>query len=174
MERPPEYMDALFKMYPGKWCWSFPSGVIEYENMVWHDEEIPKPDEESVAKVYEELLREHPWKNLRQERNKRLAEVDWVFSEDYSIDDDSYQQWLTYRKALRDLPSLTEDPENPVWPEQPAMPSGTTENKDLTRELRIENNRLKNKVTILENRQTHFNTLLVNLIGRIETLERPT
>ena len=174
MERPPEYMDALFKMYPGKWCWSFPSGVIEYENMVWHDEEIPKPDEESVAKVYEELLREHPWKNLRQERNKRLAEVDWVFSEDYSIDDDSYQQWLTYRKALRDLPSLTEDPENPVWPEQPAIPSGTTENKDLTRELRIENNRLKNKVTILENRQTHFNTLLVNLIGRIETLERPT
>lgn len=174
MERPPEYMDALFKMYPGKWCWSFPSGVIEYENMVWHDEEIPKPDEESVAKVYEELLREHPWKNIRQERNRRLAEVDWVFSEDYSIDDDSYQQWLTYRKALRDLPSLTEDPENPVWPEQPAMPSGTTENKDLTRELRIENNRLKNKVTILENRQTHFNTLLVNLIGRIETLERPT
>ena len=173
MERPPEYMDALFKMYPGKWCWSFPSGAIEYENMVWHDEEIPKPDEESVAKVYEELLREHPWKNLRQERNKRLAEVDWVFSTDYQIHDDSYQQWLTYRKALRDLPSLTEDPENPVWPEQPAMPSGTTENKDLTRELRIENNRLKSKVTILENRQTHFNTLLVNLIGRIETLERP-
>ena len=174
MERPPEYMDALFKMYPGKWCWSFPSGVIEYENMVWHDEEIPKPDEESVAKVYEELLREHPWKNLRQERNKRLAEVDWVFSEDYSIDDDSYQQWLTYRKALRDLPSLTEDPENPVWPSRPPIPTGTTENKDHTRELRIENNRLKNKVTILENRQTHFNTLLVNLIGRIETLERPT
>ena len=123
---------------------------------------------------YEQLVEEHKWKDLRQERNKRLAEVDWVFSEDYSIDDDSYQQWLTYRKALRDLPSLTEDPENPVWPEQPAMPSGTTENKDLTRELRIENNRLKSKVTILENRQTHFNTLLVNLIGRIETLERPT
>ena len=49
----------------------------------------------------------------------------------------------------------------------------TTENKDLTRELRIENNRLKSKVAILENRQTHFNTLLVNLIGRVETLERP-
>ena len=174
MDRVPDYMDALFKMYPGKWCWSFPNGTRKYENMVWHDEEVPKPDEESVAKVYEELLREHPWKNLRQERNRRLADVDWVFSEDYLIDDDSYQQWLTYRKALRDLPSLTEDPENPVWPEQPAMPSGTTENKDLTRELRIENNRLKNKVTILENRQTHFNTLLVNLIGRIETLERPT
>jgi hypothetical protein len=172
MDRPPEYMDALFKMYPGKWCWSFPNGPIEYENMVWRDEEIPKPTKQEVAKVYEELLREHPWKELRQERNRRLAEVDWIFSEDYAIDDASYQQWLTYRKALRDLPSVTEDPANPVWPEKPAMPSGTTETKDYTRELRNENTRLKNKVAILENRQTHYNTLLVNLTGRIEKLER--
>ena len=48
----------------------------------------------------------------------------------------------------------------------------TLEHKDYIRELKIENNRLKNKVAILENRQTHFNTLLVNLTGRIETLER--
>jgi len=144
-----------------------------YENI-----NLPDGYTKPAKKEYDEAFTRHLnielFKELRQERNRRLAEVDWVFSEDYSIDDDSYQQWLTYRKALRDLPSLTEDPENPVWPEQPAIPSGTTENKDLTRELRIENNRLKNKVTILENRQTHFNTLLVNLIGRIETLERPT
>jgi hypothetical protein len=133
-----------------------------------------KPPKEEFETKLQQLVEENKWKDLRQERNKRLAEVDWIFSEDYSIDDDSYQQWLTYRKALRDLPSLTEDPENPVWPSRPPIPMGTTENKDHTRELRIENNRLKNKVTILENRQTHFNTLLVNLIGRIETLERPT
>ena len=159
-------------------------GYVEGKNVPWWScgetwESIRLPDgyekppkEEFEAKL-QQLIEEYKWKDFRQERNQRLAEVDWVFSEDYSIDDDSYQQWLTYRKALRDLPSTTEDPENPVWPEQPAMPSGTTENKDLTRELRIENNRLKSKVTILENRQTHFNTLLVNLIGRVETLERP-
>ena len=143
----------------------------------WESIRLPdgyeKPPKEEFETKLQQLIEEHKWKDFRQERNKRLTEVDWVFSEDYSIDDDSYQQWLTYRKALRDLPSATEDPENPVWPEQPVMPSGTTENKDLTRELRIENNRLKSKVTILENRQTHFNTLLVNLIGRVETLERP-
>tara|TARA_Y100000817_G_scaffold151049_1_gene118125 strand:- start:358 stop:4338 length:3981 start_codon:yes stop_codon:yes gene_type:complete len=50
----------------------------------------------------------------------------------------------------------------------------TLEHKDHTQELRAENNRLKNKVVILENRQTHFNTLLVDVIGRIEKLERPT
>lgn len=143
-----------------------------YENINLPEEYI-KPTKEAYDEAFTRHLNIALFKKLRQERNRRLAEVDWIFSEDYSIDDDSYQQWLTYRKALRDLPSATEDPENPVWPEQPAMPSGTTENKDLTRELRIENNRLKSKVTILENRQTHFNTLLVNLIGRVETLERP-
>lgn len=130
--------------------------------------------EEQYNQEYSRQERIVAIEELRQERNKRLAEVDWIFSEDYAIDDASYQQWLTYRKALRDLPSTTEDPANPVWPEKPATPSGTTETKDYTRELQIENNRLKNKVTILENRQTHFNTLLVNVIGRIEKLERPT
>ena len=144
----------------------------------WESIRLPdgyeKPPKEEFETKLQQLIEEHKWKDFRQERNKRLADVDWVFSTDYQIDDTIYKEWLAYRKALRDLPSATEDPENPVWPEQPAMPSGTTENKDLTRELRIENNRLKSKVTILENRQTHFNTLLVNLIGRIETLERPT
>jgi hypothetical protein len=133
-----------------------------------------KPTKEEFEAKFQEIIREYSFKELRQERNQRLAEVDWIFSEDYAIGDESYQQWLTYRKALRDLPAVTEDPANPVWPEKPATPSGTTETKDYTRELQIENNRLKNKVVILENRQTHFNTLLVNLIGRIEKLERPT
>ena len=131
-----------------------------------------KPTKEVFEAKFQEIIREYSFKELRQERNQRLAEVDWIFSEDYAIDDASYQQWLAYRKALRDLPAVTEDPANPVWPEKPVNPSGTTETKDYTRELQIENNRLKNKVAILENRQTHFNTLLVNLTGRIETLER--
>ena len=147
----------------------------DYETLRWYeDNTIPRPTLEEITEKWNEHLTSEPWKELRQERNRRLAEVDWIFSEDYAIDDASYQQWLAYRKALRDLPAVTEDPANPVWPEKPAMPSGTTETKDYTRELQIENNRLKNKVAILENRQTHFNTLLVDVIGRIEKLERPT
>ena len=162
--------ESLIEMYPGL---GYTMSNNDYDTLIWLDTNVPKPSKETLLQRSQEIINAKPLKKLRQERNRRLADVDWIFSEDYSIEDDSYQQWLTYRKALRDLPSATEDPENPVWPEQPAMPSGTTENKDLTRELRIENNRLKSKVTILENRQTHFNTLLVNLIGRIETLERP-
>jgi len=147
----------------------------DYETLKWYeDNTIPRPTLEEITEKWNEYLTARPWKELRQERNRRLADVDWIFSEDYAIDDASYQQWLAYRKALRDLPAVTEDPLNPVWPEKPAIPSGTTETKDYTRELQIENNRLKNKVAILENRQTHYNTLLVNLTGRIEKLERPT
>jgi hypothetical protein len=174
MERPPEYMDALFKMYPGKWCWSFPTGTIEYENMVWHDEEIPKPAKEEVAKIYEELLREHPWKELREERNRRLAEVDWVFSTDYQIEDTLYKEWLAYRRALRDLPSMTEDPTNPVWPEKPETPTGKTEGiqtPHFVATLMTENSQLRSKVTALERKSTKFELDIIDMKRRIQKVE---
>ena len=159
MDGRPEYMDALFKMYPGKWCWSFPSGAMEYENMVWRDEDIPKPTKGEVAKVYEERLREHTWKELRQERNRRLAEVDWMFSGDYKIDPEIYQEWLVYRKALRDLPSTTEDPANPTWPEKPAKDTGRTVDY-------YERDTQSTKIILLQN-------VVNSLLKRIENLENP-
>jgi len=174
MDRPPEYMDALFKMFPGKWCWSFPSGAMEYENMVWRDEDIPKPTKGEVAKVYEELLREHPWKELRQERNRRLAEVDWVFSTDYQIEDTLYKEWLAYRRALRDLPSVTEDPANPVWPEKPETPTGKTEGiqtPHFVATLMTENSRLRSKVTALERKSTKFELDIIDMKRRIQKVE---
>jgi hypothetical protein len=174
MDGRPEYMDALFKMYPGKWCWSFPSGAMEYENMVWHDEEIPKPAKEEVAKVYEELLREHPWKELREERNRRLAEVDWIFSSDYQIEDTLYKEWLAYRRALRDLPSATEDPANPVWPEKPETPTGKTEGiqtPHFVATLMTENSQLRSKVTALERKSTKFELDIIDMKRRIQKVE---
>jgi hypothetical protein len=114
-------------------------------------------------------------KELRQERNQRLADVDWIFSEDYAIDDASYQQWLTYRKALRDLPAVTEDPENPVWPSRPPLPTGTTDNKELVlRNIRIENMQLRQKLTLCQNKVTHLSQLLASVISRVEALETAT
>ena len=135
-------------------------------------EKPPKEEFEAKLQVLVEAL---AWKNIRQERNRRLAEVDWVFSEDYSIDDDSYQQWLTYRKALRDLPSLTEDPENPVWPEQPVMPSGNTTNLSKRQEHLVnENIAMKGKITRLERKTTDQELELLQLKRRLNKLERPT
>jgi hypothetical protein len=57
------------------------------------------------------------WEALRIERNRRLAASDWTQVADAPVDQAA---WATYRQALRDMPGVTVDPQNPVWPAQPA------------------------------------------------------
>ena len=55
-------------------------------------------------------------KLLRRERNKRLAESDYLGLPDLG----GFSAEMTaYRQALRDLPANTADPANPVWPVKP-------------------------------------------------------
>ena len=84
-----------------------------YECFICFDHE--KPNKTEFMKVYESV----PWKQLRQERDKRLADADWVTLRAYSSGTDVPEEWMTYMQALRDLPSVTKDPTNPVWPEPP-------------------------------------------------------
>ena len=58
-------------------------------------------------------------KSLRQQRNERLAETDWVSLKYYDLGQPVPTEWTEYRQALRDLPANTEDPANPVWPTKP-------------------------------------------------------
>ena len=60
---------------------------------------------------------------LRIERNRRLAETDWMANTDVVMTD----EWKTYRQALRDLPATAEPKldvdgnlTNIIWPEVPA------------------------------------------------------
>ena len=50
----------------------------------WESIRLPdgyeKPPKEEFETKLQQLIEEHKWKDFRQERNKRLAEVDWVFS----------------------------------------------------------------------------------------------
>lgn len=146
----------------------------EYEDIEFPDG-YTKPTKEVFEAKFQEIIREYSFKELRQERNQRLADVDWIFSEDYAIDDASYQQWLAYRKALRDLPAVTEDPSNPVWPSRPPLPTGTTDNKELVlRNIRIENMQLRQKLTLCQNKVTHLSQLVASVISRVEALETAT
>ena len=56
---------------------------------------------------------------LRHRRNKLLVDCDWVVIRSTSTDTPVPDEWKTYMQALRDLPSNTEDPANPVWPVAP-------------------------------------------------------
>jgi hypothetical protein len=60
------------------------------------------------------LIDGFPIQQLRETRNILLKETDWT--DKYNI-----EEWVAYRQALRDLPANTEDPTNPVWPEQPQV-----------------------------------------------------
>jgi len=64
------------------------------------------------------------WSELRKERDRLLAETDWVTLKAVDASNDGLgiqlpQVWVDYRQALRDLPANTSDPANPTWPLKP-------------------------------------------------------
>lgn len=65
----------------------------------------------------EAVEREDKLRSLREKRDSLLSESDWTQMPD--IPEATRTLWQTYRQALRDLPSTTADPANPVWPTKP-------------------------------------------------------
>ena len=82
--------------------------------------DVPKPSLDEFKTKYNDLrYRVIPFEELRKWRNMKLNECDWTMGNDSPISPEKMQEWRTYRQALRDLPSITEDPENPIWPTPP-------------------------------------------------------
>ena len=54
------------------------------------------------------------WKRVRADRNKRLAETDYLALSDQTLS----AEMSTFRQALRDVPTQT-DPDNITWPTKP-------------------------------------------------------
>jgi hypothetical protein len=110
--------DALSSLHPGA-EYVVRGGVVE-----WLSPDITQPTEAEIQAEIARLEAEQPWKELRQKRNRLLAESDWVSMKaiDASIDGLGIQLpqvWMDYRQALRDLPANTTDPANPDWPVKP-------------------------------------------------------
>jgi len=141
----------------------------------WESIRLPdgyeKPPKEEFETKLQQLIEEHKWKDFREERNRRLAEVDWVFSGDYKLSPEEHALWVTYRKTLRELPSTTEDPANPTWPEKPSVASGETKIVNATAEfmrMMNENTKLSSKITALERRSTDQELKLIRLSKLLE------
>jgi len=82
-------------------------------------EDYVKPSKEAFETKFKELVDAEPWIILRKERNKRLAESDWVVIKALTTDTQVSDEWKAYMSSLRDLPANTTDPANPVWPTPP-------------------------------------------------------
>lgn len=92
--------------------------------VTWESIRLPegyeKPPKEEFEAKLQELIAAQPLKDLRKERNVLLAKTDKYALPDWPHETLAKQtEWIEYRQALRDLPTVTEDPANPVWPTVP-------------------------------------------------------
>jgi len=101
----------------------------EYSNIYWDDETQTKPTEQEVNNKIEELKISEPFRLLREERNKLIAETDWTQLKDIDLDIIRERNWKNYRQALRDLPANSNpklnsngdlDMSSVTWPDKPS------------------------------------------------------
>jgi hypothetical protein len=112
----PTLIDALQSLYPSR-QWTVHGN--SYEGILW-DDDLSRPTKEEVEAKLQELIDAQPLKELRTKRNTLLDQSDKYIVADYPHPSpEARQAWLDYRQALRDLPSTSEDPANPVWPTAP-------------------------------------------------------
>ena len=83
----------------------------EYSGIYWDDKIETKPTEDEVKAKLTELESAEPLRLLRIERNKRLAECDWIVTKYAEYGYNIPKEWRAYRQALRDLPSISYRPE---------------------------------------------------------------
>lgn len=93
------YTRALVEGWPGA-SWSMTDE--DYNQLVWHSEDIEKPTLLEVEAKLEEVRQLEPMKRLRDERDQRLKDSDW--SQGTDVPDAIKTAYQTYRQALRDLP----------------------------------------------------------------------
>lgn len=99
----------------------YQSGHIEGSSyhLKWDDskKEIVKDD---TAKAAYDLAEE--WKRIRTERNRLLAETDWVVIKARENGGQVAEKWKTYRVGLRNIPSEQSDAtkySEITWPTRP-------------------------------------------------------
>ena len=68
-----------------------------------------------VSAKRDELVTAQPLKELREERDRKLAETDWWASSDLTMT----QAQTDYRQALRDITDTYSSLETVVWPTKP-------------------------------------------------------
>ena len=95
----------------------------------WNSSGITQPTQEELDAKLIELKAAEPYKLLREERNKLIAETDWTQLKDILLDSIREKNWKEYRQALRDLPNGSTpkldsygdlDMSSVTWPDKPS------------------------------------------------------
>jgi len=118
--------DALSQLKPGA-EWSVSGNT--YEGINWLDKTQTKPTEDEVNKKIDELKAAEPMNLLREERDRLIAQSDWMIVRAKETSTNIPAAWKTYRQALRDLPASADpkldsegllDMTSVTWPTKPS------------------------------------------------------
>mgnify|MGYP004459865031 CR=1 FL=1 len=85
----------------------------------WDSGDGDMPDKSTLDALDSTVEASKAWVRLRNQRNVKLTESDWMANSDVTMSD----AWKTYRQKLRDLPSTLNDTtvqETITWPEEPS------------------------------------------------------
>ena len=97
-------LKELVPDYPNWYTWiDFDSGQNAENVMVLPEYEsiVTRPTNDQINAKVTELQNAEPMRLLRKQRNRFLAQTDWMAGSDVTMSD----AWKKYRKDLRDLPS---------------------------------------------------------------------
>jgi len=93
------FKDGVEQDAQGRWLWK------------WSISEMG--DEAKAAKDAEQA------KNIRPDRDRRLAECDWVVIKNLELNQNIPGVWEVYRQGLRDVPAQAGFPYDITWPSKP-------------------------------------------------------
>ena len=141
-------------------------------DLIQFEEGYDKPSREVFYAKYNELLNTHKYEVLREQRNKKLTESDFSMLPDYHLSQENEEEWEVYRQALRDIPSTTEDPETPIWPEPPQVK--IVQGKNTRTELNDTKADLQTTKEDLQTTKEDLQTTLTELADAKTDLEEKT
>ena len=93
-----DYFITLTMKYPNKQFFIKDT----YDTLEWLEPNILKPSDEELKEYWEEIKDDYFKENMRQERNRLLQASDFRALPDYP----NRKAWLSYRRKLRNLPSI--------------------------------------------------------------------
>jgi len=95
-------------------------GIEEIDGQ-WFTKYVVGPifESEEQEAEYKKGIDERVAKSIRDQRDKLLAETDWIVIKAKETNTDLSSEFIEYRQALRDITLQQGFPHNIIWPEKP-------------------------------------------------------
>lgn len=113
------YFNILQEFYPDE-SWVVKNDSTKYENIEWKGKSN-KPSENYLISLAEDANIRVAAKTMRQKRDTKLDDTDWVVIKSQELGESVPEVWLEYRQSLRDISKHSNWPNlsDSDWPAKP-------------------------------------------------------